>query len=508
MAGELQAADLGRDTGGSSATESSSAGMQSFKQKGDGAIARSALDKMQENVSVMDFGAVGDGSTDDTAAIQRAIDFISKTYNRGTIFFPLPAVAYSVSTIQLRPNIWLFGPGKAAVCIRGQGTGPVIVTNSYPNGSTEIRQVGLRYLRIDNKNHECVQMYGSPDFDVQSCMLTTSQSPAFRARLSVRGKLTDNRITTSGPFPAVEGWDNCNGGDWGGNVVSGGRAGGGVDIGRTQNLSLRGNVYEVCGLYGVQIAKNDGNCSAIDASYQYFEQVAEPFKLGLGFSVFGVDTSFPFVGNNAVSMVPASAHKAVWQLGRVYGWTSVGGYARGSGKEAILEFYEVTNGKGILPLPEASEFRNLNAGNFGSNWSLGDGMNEARLPLIFGKNKFSFAGESEIGVERIYFSDRLSSGNAFELAQIISPTAGGGQVVAVEVIEQRGAISGRLSLGTRENAAENLSIELGGIETDLSRLSAIDRKKFRPLIKPNSGLYMQAKLQGDGSCRIKITYRT
>lgn len=56
-----------------------------FEQTGTGAVAVSAQDKMREWFSVKDFGAVGDGVTDDTAAIQLAFDAANGTKS---VMFP------------------------------------------------------------------------------------------------------------------------------------------------------------------------------------------------------------------------------------------------------------------------------------------------------------------------------------------------------------------------------------------------------------------------------------
>jgi hypothetical protein len=68
----------------------------SFIQAGVGAITRNMQDKARESVSVKDFGAVGDGVTDDTAAIQAAINSLG-TF--GAVVFPSGTFKFSGITI-------------------------------------------------------------------------------------------------------------------------------------------------------------------------------------------------------------------------------------------------------------------------------------------------------------------------------------------------------------------------------------------------------------------------
>jgi len=71
----------------------------SYNQGGTGAVDRTAQVKLQESVSVKDFGAVGDGVTDDTAAIQAALDAVSG----GTVFFPF-GTYYITGTVNVDSN--------------------------------------------------------------------------------------------------------------------------------------------------------------------------------------------------------------------------------------------------------------------------------------------------------------------------------------------------------------------------------------------------------------------
>jgi|688.fasta_scaffold11059_18 hypothetical protein len=92
-----------------------------FDQANESSVARSAQDKMQDLVSVKDFGAVGDSSTDDTAALNACALYCLN--NKKTIF--IPAGTYKI-TSSIKASCPIAGVGPTVSIIKNYGTGDAL----------------------------------------------------------------------------------------------------------------------------------------------------------------------------------------------------------------------------------------------------------------------------------------------------------------------------------------------------------------------------------------------
>ena len=109
-----------------------------FTQSGTGAVTRTISSKFNETVSVKDFGAVGDGTTNDTAAIQAAINSTT-----GVVYFPEGQYLVKGSGFTIAKPIKIQGEGPASVIVyEGAGT---LFAFTYSSGGNGYDNAGAPY---------------------------------------------------------------------------------------------------------------------------------------------------------------------------------------------------------------------------------------------------------------------------------------------------------------------------------------------------------------------------
>lgn len=114
-----------------------------FKNQTNAALAKK-MDLDSVLVNVKDYGAKGDSNTDDTAAVQRAVDFI-KTRGRGRLFFPAGDY-YIRSAVYLTSNMEIFG--EKATIRKKSASDPTYCVFIGSSGSSRGYGVGASNLYI------------------------------------------------------------------------------------------------------------------------------------------------------------------------------------------------------------------------------------------------------------------------------------------------------------------------------------------------------------------------
>jgi hypothetical protein len=160
------------------------AALVGYLPSGTGAsTTRTASAKLRETVSVMDFGAVGDGVTNDTAAINAAIAYVNGLTYGGAVFFP--AGSYAVTEI----NATLLSSGfNKSIRLYGLGRWVSRIV-PYAAGNVLLNMMGSNWMQVDGLHFDSTAL--------------ASQCAIFMSRTTVSQNCNNNRfekIYTSGSF--------------------------------------------------------------------------------------------------------------------------------------------------------------------------------------------------------------------------------------------------------------------------------------------------------------------
>lgn len=134
---------------------SGTADTTTYDQGGAGSVATNVGAKLRETISVKDFGAVGNGVADDTAAIQAAIDAAEANvslYNGGSTVY-IPTGSYLVTaTLTVRTGqITICGEGLGSQITRNSDFGETFNIADASPSSTKIALITIRDLYILSK---------------------------------------------------------------------------------------------------------------------------------------------------------------------------------------------------------------------------------------------------------------------------------------------------------------------------------------------------------------------
>jgi parallel beta-helix repeat protein len=237
------------------------------------------LDKGNHVFNVKAYGALGDGSTDDTTAIRAAIT--AATSGGGIVFFP--AGTYAISNyLALPSNVWLVGVGEASVIKQISGSN----IDTIIRGTGQISHSGLDGLLIDY-NHQnnplCSQgmSFGNQSsyLTVQNCHFKnakgfaisfTGQPTTRNDHITVRNNTISDILSTPNDMLLVVS-------DYG--IVTNNRV-----IGSTANISIV--LYESDYLYAsgnvVEIGNGNINASGISCLSLRYSTVTNNKVVGIG----------------------------------------------------------------------------------------------------------------------------------------------------------------------------------------------------------------------------------
>jgi hypothetical protein len=128
------------------------ASLVGYNEGDTGAVTRTSQSKFQEIISVKDFGAVGDGVTNDTTACQNAWNAV-KNANGGTLYFP--AGTYLCNIIGAgSDNVNIIGDGSASIVNSYVSNNfAIFLDTGFPENGIHIENISFTDVTLNKTKH-------------------------------------------------------------------------------------------------------------------------------------------------------------------------------------------------------------------------------------------------------------------------------------------------------------------------------------------------------------------
>ena len=145
------------------ASNNTSSANVSYLPAGSSAVATNVQTKLRESVSVKDFGAKGDGATDDTITIQNAFD-------AGATFFPVGT--YIISSALIIPvGLSIYGESRTGSIIKSSTAGINMIQASYTGAYPTLAENKISNLSFvaNAANIVAISYTFASNVDIESC---------------------------------------------------------------------------------------------------------------------------------------------------------------------------------------------------------------------------------------------------------------------------------------------------------------------------------------------------
>jgi hypothetical protein len=293
-------------------------------------IVRTLQDKLDDYVSVKDFGAVGNGINDDGPAIQRALE---RTYGSSqsqiasgkhrTIVFP--AGTYRISgTINIPPYSRIQGEGKRTTTIEGSFAGPIArFVDSFGQYGEDFgapTNSGVEPETAEYHISDLSFIHKSLDYD-QSCLVIDGAFTATFNRVMFRGSTADVSATYGSSNPVNPIYDI----DRGPGVAA-------VDAtNRSQYAGVRNLVFTQCDFmdhnYGIEL---DQEVIGISITSCFFDHCYHHIMIGQGlhsYAPYGVSIYNNYFRYSAMESIKSAANcDKIMSLSNIFSAAGLGDY--------------------------------------------------------------------------------------------------------------------------------------------------------------------------------------